>query len=88
MKITVTKKDLERGRRSSAWECPIGYACARTFNASYAFVGATVCLSNGLCIDLKEIGLEKITAFDKGEKVEPFEIRISAEAMYRAQKAQ
>lgn len=84
MRIRVTKEDLERGVRGSAWECALGYAFARTFHAAYAFVGATVCLDTGLRIDLQGVALEKRTAFDRGEHLEPFEIHISAEAVYRS----
>lgn len=84
MIIVVTKEDLERGRRYSAWECPLGYAFKRAFNSASVFVGATVCLDHGVCIDLQDVGLEKRTAFDRGEKLEPFEIPVSAEAVYRS----
>ena len=84
MRILVTKEDLERGVRGSAWENPLGYAFARAFNAKYAFVGRTICLNTGLRIDLQDIGLEKMTAFDKGEKLVPFDIPVSAEAVYRS----
>ena len=84
MRIQVTKEDFEKGRRYSAWECALGYAFKRIFNSTSVFVGATVCLDNGLRIDLQDVGLEKRTAFDQGEKLEPFEIPISAEAIYRS----
>lgn len=82
MRIRVTREDLERGVRGSAWECPLGYAFARAFNARYAFVGTTICLNTGVRIDLQDVSLEKRTAFDRGDILEPFEIPVSAEAVY------
>ena len=84
MRIRVTLEDLERGVRGSAWECPLGYAFKRAFNSTSVFVGATVCLDHGVRIDLQDVGLEKRTAFDRGKKLESFEIPVSAEAIYRS----
>ena len=84
MRIQVTQEDLERGVRYCVWECPLAYAFKRAFNSKFAFVGATVCLDNGIRIDLQDVGLEKRTAFDRGEQLELFEIPISAEAVYRS----
>lgn len=82
MRIQVTQEDLNIGQRYSAYNSPLSYAFMRAFNSETVFIGATICLDN-FNIELRDIGLERITAFDRGEKLEPFEIPISPEAIYQ-----
>lgn len=84
MRIRVTQEDLDIGKRYSAWNSPLAYAFMRKFNSKSVFVGRIICLDNGLRIELQDIGLAKQTAFDRGEKLEPFEIPVSAEAIYKS----
>jgi len=91
-KIQVTQEDIDSGFKCDSHLCPLGRALNRTFNVDFIRVGPSYFTFNykTLALDGKETNLSRfdiciklgfkaacfVAAFDRGEKVEPFEFEV------------
>lgn len=83
MRVKVNQEDIDKGQKYSGWSGPLSYAFGRAFNSKSVFVGAVICLENGIDIELTSQALSWQTRYDRGEKVESIELSFSSERIYR-----
>lgn len=79
MKITVTQEHINRGIRSSIWQCPIALAIKEQTKGRVLVAGSTSLVTkNGVetVYNLPETAARFIINFDNGDKVVPMEFDI------------
>ena len=75
MKITVTKKDIELGKKFCPFSCPIARAINRKNNFHAVEVSGHIFFKNQIIIPSKKV-INFIFNFDKGNKVKPFSFNL------------
>ena len=74
MKITVTKKDIQNGRRENPWFCPIARAIKRQckLTGSRVSIGARSAAVDYVNLDIPKSAQKFIDNFDNKKSVKPF----------------
>ncbi len=88
IKVTVTKGDIEQGRRCDPDCCPIGRALARAGVTHYGVVGASVIVPDerqfAIALRLPQKVADWILDFDGRRPVEPFTFELAVPAQKKA----
>jgi len=71
MKVTVTVRDIQRGKACSARNCPIAHATKRAFHTKNVVVLWNLRI-DGRRYDMPNRALRFMRRFDDGESVAPF----------------
>jgi len=78
MKITVTKEDIERGRKRDPNNCAVAMALRRAGVSHFGVTGMLVCVAAGpTSVVLPGPVQEWIIDFDRGAPVRPMEFELS-----------
>jgi len=74
MKITVTKEDIQKGRRENPWFCPIARAIKRQckLTRSTVSVGERTATVNHKILNIPKSAQSFIDKFDNKKSVKPF----------------
>ena len=79
MKINVTKRNIEKGKRKSCGACPVALALRRTFKVTEVSVASRIVifgLSPQACFETPDEVLRFMDRFDRRCKVEPFSFEL------------